>query len=733
MCNRPCQVDVDLITKMRGGSFAGYYVHRDCALSFLAANPGATTEGATVIHFHRPCENVVAKIGGFTSGAIKKLTADSVAGSGKSNTILFACAELRRLGKSFVVLVFNTLARDNLIKGGLTPREVYTFHSFGFGIFQEWVRTTLGEQAELLERTRDARSFSAVVCPSAVRLCVAFHFRDHPQGKTLTLLLRPFVHELSQQARTHGFGLVDGPDFFDTDGLLHLVQKYSLQEKLESMWRVSLSQPQKTAVDRAIGCGADRRLDFALGVTSHVLDYVLRFSTSMNVDGATGLLNEAKGEFVPAPLTDPMGMIHAPAAKDLSSRQYDAVLLDEFQDADTPQMTLAKNALRPGGGIMAVRDDSQACYSFRGTEKAAQDEFLHGSTEVHLHTNYRSATAICAEAQEILDQMGRPVKIIPHRTDKGKVVTAPIWAEPFNLRVSTLMLARCTRHLLVAYKALLEEHLPVAMHNMPETMNELRVCLADIPGSLAQVMAKLDAAIATQAPVANQLGPASYEIKASLRGCIDIFLATRSDLNPSQPHARHALYDWLPTFFCSQQAGVVPGVIFLATPHAAKGLEADDVYILNPSMIPLTERVAFGGWKGMEELCVAYIARSRARHRMIYLPDLEMTSRQEMKALLRRPIPASSSEASAPPSQDSEATASTEEGGASTASALETLGLDRMPETVVDLNEATRALLRRLHPHSARAAATVNTGGFDADAVMAARQHLKAVLEGKAV
>lgn len=59
-------------------------------------------------------------------------------------------------------------------------------------------------------------------------------------------------------------------------------------------------------------------------------------------------------------------------------------------------------------------------------------------------------------------------------------------------------------------------------------------------------------------------------------------------------------------------------MIFLATPHAAKGLEADDVYILNPSMIPLTERIAFGGWKGMEELCVAYIARSRARHRMIY-------------------------------------------------------------------------------------------------------------------
>ena len=77
----------------------------------------------------------------------------------------------------------------------------------------------------------------------------------------------------------------------------------------------------------------------------------------------------------------------------------------------------------------------------------------------------------------------------------------------------------------------------------------------------------------------------------------------------------------------------------------------------------------------MEELCVAYIARSRARHRMIYLPDLEMTSRQEMKALLRRPIPASSSEASAPSSQDSEATASTEEGGASTASALETVVL----------------------------------------------------------
>ena len=38
-----------------------------------------------------------------------------------------------------------------------------------------------------------------------------------------------------------------------------------------------------------------------------------------------------------------------------------------------------------------------------------------------------------------------------------------------------------------------------------------------------------------------------------------------------------------------------------------------------------------------EELCVAFVARTRAKDRLVYLPDLEATSRSEIFALFESP------------------------------------------------------------------------------------------------
>ena len=61
--------------------------------------------------------------------------------------------------------------------------------------------------------------------------------------------------------------------------------------------------------------------------------------------------------------------------------------------------------------------------------------------------------------------------------------------------------------------------------------------------------------------------------------------------------------DFLHTFFTSDnKAGA--GVIMMGTIHWSKGLEATDVYIVQPGTLPLAERVALGGWQKYEELCI---------------------------------------------------------------------------------------------------------------------------------
>lgn len=59
-------------------------------------------------------------------------------------------------------------------------------------------------------------------------------------------------------------------------------------------------------------------------------------------------------------------MIWLPIVHDMQPRQYDVVFVDEVQDLNPCQIHLAKKLCAPGGRIFAVGDDRQAIYGFRG-------------------------------------------------------------------------------------------------------------------------------------------------------------------------------------------------------------------------------------------------------------------------------------------------------------------------------------------------------------------------------
>ena len=54
--------------------------------------------------------------------------------------------------------------------------------------------------------------------------------------------------------------------------------------------------------------------------------------------------------------------------------------------------------------------------------------------------------------------------------------------------------------------------------------------------------------------------------------------------------------------------------------------------------MPLTERLAKGGWEENEELCVAYVAVSRARRRIVKLPHLDHVIVDAVKELFEAPV-----------------------------------------------------------------------------------------------
>ncbi|MCM8811829.1 MAG: ATP-dependent helicase [Candidatus Omnitrophica bacterium] len=79
------------------------------------------------------------------------------------------------------------------------------------------------------------------------------------------------------------------------------------------------------------------------------------------------------------------------------SKQFQYVLVDEYQDTNRLQLELIKEFSRVHGNILAVGDDAQSIYAFRGAEVKNLLEFptiFPGTTIYRLETNYRSTPEI---------------------------------------------------------------------------------------------------------------------------------------------------------------------------------------------------------------------------------------------------------------------------------------------------------------------------------------------------
>ena len=192
------------------------------------------------------------------------------------------------------------------------------------------------------------------------------------------------------------------------------------------------------------------------------------------------------------------------------------------------------------------------------------------------------------------------------------------------------------------YMVLVGKGMPVQMHGQPDTGSRLEELLAEFSlrsGTLVQVIAKLKSYVSTNAPNATSV---EYDLHLALLQLLKIFaarepfadlmlpevktqprpqpslscrrrrrqvLAPAQSLTPAKTRtclrsqATIEFSDFLHTFFTTDNEAKV-GIILMGTIHWAKGLQADDVYIIQPGSVPLAERIELGGWQRWEELCI---------------------------------------------------------------------------------------------------------------------------------
>lgn len=100
-------------------------------------------------------------------------------------------------------------------------------------------------------------------------------------------------------------------------------------------------------------------------------------------------------------------MIWLPCVEHMQLPGWDVVFVDETQDLNACQLELAKKASRGSGKIIAVGDDRQAIYQFRGADAEAMPRMIEelNATVLPLSVTYRCAKSIVRMAQQIVPDL----------------------------------------------------------------------------------------------------------------------------------------------------------------------------------------------------------------------------------------------------------------------------------------------------------------------------------------
>jgi DNA helicase II / ATP-dependent DNA helicase PcrA len=109
------------------------------------------------------------------------------------------------------------------------------------------------------------------------------------------------------------------------------------------------------------------------------------------------------------------------ALRDELRARWQHVLVDEFQDVNPAQVELLEVMLPAGGNVMAIGDDDQSIYAFRGSDPSLLARFgvRHGARTYVLDQAFRSRVETVAAAARLVTRVsGRAAKTL--RTVRGR-------------------------------------------------------------------------------------------------------------------------------------------------------------------------------------------------------------------------------------------------------------------------------------------------------------------------
>lgn len=299
--------------------------------------------------------------------------------------------------------------------------------------------------------------------------------------------------------------------------------------------------------------------------------------------------------------------------------QYDYIFIDECQDLNAAQRELFLRCFRRGTRFIAVGDKKQAIYSFAGAdaESFAKLQNLPNTTTLPLPISYRCPKKVVNLANQFVDTMecreGAPDGEIVHNVSIK------------DIHDGDMVLCRAKMPLIKLYMRYLRMGVKSYVRGQDIGLNLLRM-VDKTEQIVLNVSLQKDGVFA-------RLYDDLFEERNRLmikRG-MDLEDATLSNQIMNKYDSIKALeilaegltsardlHDRIENVFAESADGVC-----LSTIHKAKGLEANNVYILCKTLMP--SRLATQDWEKEQEQNLMYVAYTRAKYKLGFVSETEIS------------------------------------------------------------------------------------------------------------
>jgi DNA helicase-2/ATP-dependent DNA helicase PcrA len=308
---------------------------------------------------------------------------------------------------------------------------------------------------------------------------------------------------------------------------------------------------------------------------------------------------------------DFVDMIYQLARKNLKTKRYDYVFIDEVQDLNRAQQQIVKKLIKPNGRFIGVGDQFQSIYGFAGADFESFYRMKHlmpNTVELPLSVCYRCGIDIVKKAQSI----------IPHieYNPLQKQGLVKLDGKFSDIQVGDWVLCRNTKPLIMAFIQLLRDgkkanikgrEIGKGLVNLIQKTNK-----KDIKSLIKQL--KVDRVRIKEKLLNKGVKNVNEHEKVIIfTEKIEII----SILSDTVGGSVDKLIKYINTIFLDDD---MPGVV-LSTIHKSKGMEAKRVFIICAELLP--SKYAKQPHEIAQEKNLEYVMITRAKEELIYIPSHE--------------------------------------------------------------------------------------------------------------